>query len=255
MLGSLALWHSNTGLRESERGTSRIQGVDTSSGLADKGSGRSDTSARRQGWSGHVGCCSGVGRDSILLYSCIIPGEVHFRPPPVSTSACPRGGGTCSPARGALDPGRFGRNPGRSDWKAGIVEPSSAAWCAMPRRADDVRGGTACCSEVICPLAFCEAPNRSLAPADGLLHEPLNPHRRVVSGGRQANPVSQCPGHREGKLTLSTREPPSCVARAKRLSCSWKTKTSQASNKNAICTWIQVEQAKRVRPSSVRRHG
>ena len=38
-----------------------------------------------------------------------------------------------------------------------------------------------------CPLAFCEAPNRSLAPADGLLHETLDPHRRVVNGGRQAN--------------------------------------------------------------------
>ena len=87
VLGGLALWHSKTGLRESKRGTSGIQGAETSSGRADISSGLADTSsARRQGWSGPVGCCIGVGRYSILLYYCIVPGKVHFRPPPVSTS-------------------------------------------------------------------------------------------------------------------------------------------------------------------------
>ena len=84
VLGSLALWHNNTGLRESKRGTSGIQGADTSSGLVGIGSGRADTSnARRQGWSGPVGCCSGVGRNSILLQqlysSCIGPVTMETR--------------------------------------------------------------------------------------------------------------------------------------------------------------------------------
>ena len=70
VLGSLALWHGCMGLRESKRGTSGIQGADTISGLADISDGRADTSsARKQGWSGPVGCCSEVERNSILLYS------------------------------------------------------------------------------------------------------------------------------------------------------------------------------------------
>ena len=72
-LGSLPLWHSNTGLRESKRGTSGIHGADTSSGRADIRSGLADTSSAR---SGPLDCCSGVGRDSILLYSCIMPGKI-----------------------------------------------------------------------------------------------------------------------------------------------------------------------------------
>ena len=83
VLGSLTLWHCNTGLRESKRGTLGIQGAETSSGQADISSGLADTSSAR---SGPLGCYSGVGRDSILLYSCIVSGKVSFRPPPVSTS-------------------------------------------------------------------------------------------------------------------------------------------------------------------------
>ena len=86
VLGSLALCYSNMELRERKRGASGFQGAGTSSGRADTNSGLADTSsARRQGWSGPVGCCSRVGRNSILLYSCIMPGKVHFRPLPVST--------------------------------------------------------------------------------------------------------------------------------------------------------------------------
>ena len=84
VLGSPALWHSNTRLRDSKRGRLGIQAADTSSGRADT------RSARRQSWSGPVGYCSGVGHNSVLLYSSSMPGKVTFRPPPVSTSREPR---------------------------------------------------------------------------------------------------------------------------------------------------------------------
>ena len=38
----------------------------------------------------------------------------------------------------------------------------------------------------------------SVAPPDILRHEVIDPHRRVVNVGRQANPVSQCHGRGEG---------------------------------------------------------
>ena len=66
-----------------------------------------------------------------------------------------------------------------------------------------------------CPMVLCAALAWSLAPAGGLWHETLDPHRRVVSVGRHGSPGSQRYGHREGKQTLATREPPSCCVRAK----------------------------------------
>ena len=87
------------------------------------------------------------------------------------------------------------------------------------------------CSEAILPVGVLRGASPESGSCESLLHEALDPHRRVVSGGRQANPVSQCPGHREGEQTLPTREPPSCVVRAKGLACSWKTKSlKQAPN-------------------------
>ena len=124
------------------------------------------------------------------------------------------------------------RNPGRSACEIGRVEPSSAAWCAMPRRAAEVRIGTACCSVAILPLVgVLRRAKPGSASEDGLVHETFDPHRRVVSRGRQVNPVSHCPGNHEGEQTLPTREPPSCVVRAKGLACRWKTKSlKQATN-------------------------
>ena len=45
----------------------------------------------------------------------------------------------------------------------------------------------------------------SQAPADGPLHETLDPHRRAVNGGRQTNPGSHCRGHRDGTQMLTLR--------------------------------------------------
>ena len=100
-----------------------------------------------------MGCCSGVWRNSILMYSCSMPGKYIFDSrlsrTRGSSPACPRGRGTCSSDRGALDPGRSGCNAGRSECKTGGVEPSSAAWCGLLRRVAEDRGGIACCSEAI----------------------------------------------------------------------------------------------------------
>ena len=74
-----------------------------------------------------------------------------------------------------------------------------AAWLAAQR--------------AVCLLVLLLAPASSLAPAGGLWHEALDPHRRVMNGDRQENPGSECPGHRERKQALPTLEPPSCVVR------------------------------------------
>ena len=86
--------------------------------------------------------------------------------------------------------------------------------------------------------------------ADGLFHEALDRHGRVVNGGRQANPVSECPDHREGEQTLPSCEHPSCAARAKGLAYSYKTKRYQSSSKFTICTKRSKSNKQKQNPSA-----
>ena len=86
-------------------------------------------------------------------------------------------------------------------------------------------------------------PAWSLAPADGLRHGALDPHQQVVNGGRQANLVFQCHGHREGGNTLPTLGPPSCVLRAKR-KCAVRKRKSLKRQSRDMHKEIQAEQHK-----------
>ena len=55
------------------------------------------------------------------------------------------------------------------------------------------------------------APPEFLARYISMLYEALDPHERVVDGGQQRILGLYCLAHREGKQTLPTPEPPSCV--------------------------------------------
>ena len=80
-------------------------------------------------------------------------------------------------------------------------------------------------------------------------------HRHVTwKGGARRKRVDGRAKTQSSATTAARGGEAKLYHRAKGLACSWKTKKSQASNKFAICTEIQVEQAKTLSPSSVRRH-
>ena len=93
-----------------------------------------------------------------------------------------------------------------------LARRRGAACLAELRRSEAVRFAA---QRPVSPRVLLVALACSLAPADVLWHEALDPHQRVVHGGRQGNPRSKCHGHREGKQTLPILEPPSCDVRAK----------------------------------------
>ena len=183
--------------------------------------------ARAVLWAAVVDCCSGVGRNSIRLNSWTTLGNINFQSPPIlnsrQQSVLPSKWIVC---QSDVHSRQVDQGANQVEMRSSQVDQSASQVDKIARQEDlrlvqreetagcpslARRHGAACLEELrtpgaariaarrpVCPLEFHLAPARSPTLASGLWHGALDTHRLVVNGVRQANPVVQCYGDREG---------------------------------------------------------